>query len=55
MKPQPHTKFKTIQVDQSRGERCGDIELEVYLADAAGYINLVMDLRITHERWGSSA
>ena len=55
MKPQPDTKVKTTQVDHSRGQRCGDIELEAYLADAAGHINLVMDLRITHERWGSSA
>ena len=33
--------------DHNRGQRCG--ELAVYLADAAGPINLVMDLRIAHE------
>ncbi len=54
MKPQPHPKVKTTQVDHIRGKRCGDIELEVYLADASGPINLVMDLYITHERWGST-
>ena len=34
---------------------CGDIELAAYLADAAGPVNLVMDLRIVHERFGSSS
>jgi hypothetical protein len=35
---------------RSRGQRCGDIELAAFLADAAGPVNLVMDLRIAHER-----
>ncbi len=43
------------QVARSRGQRCGDIELTAYLANAAGPVLLVMDLRITYERWGSSS
>jgi hypothetical protein len=53
-KPQQHPKVKTMQVEHSRGKRCGDIELEAYLADTAGAINFVTDLHITHERWGST-
>jgi hypothetical protein len=41
------------QVVRSRGQRCGDIELAVYLANAAGPVPLVMDLRIAHDRFGS--
>ena len=40
---------------RSRGQRCGDIELAGYLANAAGPVPLVLDLRIAHERWGSSS
>jgi hypothetical protein len=50
----PH-KVKTQQVAISRGQRCGDIALAAYLADAAGPVPLVLDLRIAHERWGSSS
>ena len=39
--------------NQHRGQWCGDIELAVYLANASGPVPLVMDLRITHERFGS--
>ena len=46
---------KTQQVARSRGQRCGDIELAAYLANAAGLVPLVLDLRIAHERWGSSS
>ena len=46
------TNVKTTQVAWSQGQRCGDIELAAYLAGAAGTVNLVMDLRITHERLG---
>jgi hypothetical protein len=46
---------KTQQVGRSRGQRCGDIELSAYLAHAAGPVPLVLDLRIVHERWGSSS
>jgi hypothetical protein len=41
------------QVVRSRGQRCGDIELAAYLANAAGPVPLVMDLRIAHDRFGS--
>ena len=40
---------------KSRGQHCGDIELPAYLANAAGPVPLVLDLRITHDRFGSSA
>ncbi len=40
---------------RSRGQRCGDIELAAYLADAAGPVPLVLDLRIAHERWGNTS
>ena len=48
-------KVKTQQVVKSRGQHCGDIELAGYLANAAGPVPLVLDLRITHDRFGSSS
>jgi hypothetical protein len=48
-------KVKTQQVVKSRGQHCGDIELEGYLANAAGSVPLVLDLRIAHDRVGSSS
>ncbi len=33
---------------------CGDVELAAYLANAAGPVPLVLDLRIAHDRFGSS-
>ena len=48
-------KVKTQQVARSRGQRCGDIELAGYLENAAGPVPLVLDLRIAHDRWGSSS
>ena len=48
-------KVKTQQVVRSRGQRCGDIELAGYLANAAGPVPLVLDLRIANELWGSSS
>jgi hypothetical protein len=48
-------RVKTQQVAKSRGQRCGDIELAAYLANAAEPLPLVLDLRIAHERWGSSS
>jgi hypothetical protein len=50
-----HHTVKTQQVARSRGQRCGDIELAGYLANAAGPVPLVLDLRITHERFGRSS
>jgi hypothetical protein len=46
-------KVKTEQVTRSRGQRCGDIELAGYLANVAGPVSLVLDLRIA--RFGSSS
>jgi len=48
-------KSKTQQVVKSRGQHCGDIQLEGYLANEAGPVPLVLDLRIAHDRMGSSA
>ncbi len=49
-----HT-VKTQQVVKSRGRHCGDLELAAYLANSAGPVPLVLDLRLTHDRIGSSA
>jgi hypothetical protein len=46
---------KTQQVVRSRGHNCGDIELAGYLANAGGPVPLVLDLRIAHDRVGSSS
>jgi len=46
-------KVKTSHVARSRGQKCGDIQLDAYIADAAGPAPLIMDLRIVHERFGS--
>jgi hypothetical protein len=48
-------KVRTQQVVKSRGQHCGDIELAGYLANEAGPVSLVLDLRIAHDRVGSSA
>ncbi len=48
-------KVKTQQVVKNRGHHCGDIELAGYLANVAGPVPLVLDLRIAHERFGSSS
>ena len=48
-------KVKTQQVIKSRGHHCGDIELEGYLANTSGPVPLVLDLRIAHDRFGSSS
>ncbi len=39
---------------KNRGQHYGDIELSGYLANAAGPVPLVLDLRIAHDRVGSS-
>jgi hypothetical protein len=41
-------------VVKSRGQHCGDIQLEGYLANEAGPVPLVLDLRIAHDRMGNS-
>ncbi len=40
-------KVKTQQVIKSRGQHCGDIELEGYLPNTTDPVSLVLDLRIT--------
>jgi hypothetical protein len=50
-----HKVKRQQQVARSRGQHCGDIELAGDLANAAGPVPLVLDLRIAHERWGSSS
>jgi hypothetical protein len=47
-------RVKTQQVVKSRGQHCGDVDLAGYLPNAAGPVSLVLDLRITHDRVGSS-
>ena len=47
-------KVKTHQVVKNRGQQCGDIELTGYLSNATGPVPLVLDLRIAHDRGGSS-
>jgi hypothetical protein len=47
-------KVKTQQVVKSRGQHCGDIQLATYLANESGPVSLVLDLRIVHDRVGSS-
>ncbi len=47
-------KIKTHQVVKNRGHHCGDVELAGYLANTAGPVSLVLDLRIAHHRVGSS-
>ncbi len=48
-------KTKTQHVTKSRGRHCGDIELVAYRAIVAGPVPLVLDLCITHDRFGSSS
>ena len=48
-------KVKTEQVARSRGQRCGEIELDGYLENVTGPVSLVLDLRITHDRFGSDS
>ncbi len=46
---------ETQQVAKSRGQLCGDFALAGYLANVAGSVPLVLDLRIAHDRWGNSS
>jgi hypothetical protein len=48
-------KVKTQHVTKSRGRNCGDIELTAYLANVVDPLSLVLDLRIAHDRFGSSS
>jgi hypothetical protein len=47
-------KFKTQHMVKNRGQHCGDIDLRDYLVNEAGPVPLVLDLRIAHDRVGSS-
>jgi hypothetical protein len=47
-------KIKTHQVVKNRGQHCEHIQLEGYLANETGPVSLVLDLRIDHDRMGSS-
>ncbi len=47
-------KAKTQQVVKVRGHHCGDMEIEGYLTNTSGPVPLVLDLRIAHDRFGSS-
>jgi hypothetical protein len=42
-------------VAKSRGQQCGDIDLDVYLANVAGPLPLVLDLFIVQDRFGRSS
>jgi hypothetical protein len=46
---------ETQQVVKNRGDHCGDIELVVYLVNGTGPVSLVLDLHITHDRYGSNS
>jgi hypothetical protein len=48
-------KVKTQLVARSRGQERGDIELASYPENATGREPLVLDLRIAHDRFGSSS
>jgi hypothetical protein len=41
-------------VFKSRGQHCGDIEVVGYLTNETDPVSLVLDLRIAHDRVGSS-
>ena len=47
--------MKTQQVVWIRGQQCVDIELTGYLVNETGPVSLVLDLRIDHDRFGSSS
>ena len=46
------TKVSTSNVSHNRVQRCGDIELVVFLGDDTGPTPLILDLLIVHERYG---
>ncbi len=48
-------RVKTQQVVKSRGHHCGDIELAGYLSNTVDPVPLVLDLRLAHDRFGSSS
>jgi hypothetical protein len=50
-----HTVRTQHGVTASAGKRRGDVELRSYLQDAAGRRNLIFDLSMIHDRFGSSS
>ena len=48
-------RVKMQRVVRSRGQRCGDIEITSYLVNETVPVPLVLDLHITHDRFGSSS
>ncbi len=50
-----NNKQQNFRSFKSRGQHCGDIELAGYLANEPGPVPLVLDLRIDHDRFGSSS
>jgi hypothetical protein len=49
------TKWKHNRWWGPGGHRCGDIEVTGYLGNMSGPVTLMLDLLITHERFGSSS
>jgi hypothetical protein len=47
--------FENTTGGQKSGSECGDIDLTDDLTNVVGPVPLVLDLRITHECWGSSS
>ncbi len=47
--------MKTQQLVKILGQRCGDIKFAGYLVNVTGPMPLVLDLRLTHECWGSNS
>jgi hypothetical protein len=48
-------RVKTQQVVKIHGQNCGYIELAGYLANATVPVPLALDLRLAHDRFGSSS
>ncbi len=48
-------KTKTVHVTKTRGRHCGDIDLTVLFPSTKGPVSLMVDLRIAHDRYGSSS
>ena len=44
-----------VSTSAENRQKRGDVEILNYLQDAAGSRNLVFDLAVTHDRYGSSA
>jgi len=44
-----------VSTSAENRQKRGDVEILNYLQDAAGARNLVFDLAVTHDRYGSSA